>query len=815
MFDTVKQTMPTCPRRRERGYTLIEMSIVVSVVGLLLASFISAYTIYIKTKAQQTTENNASLLKASLSNFLVQFGRYPCPARIDLPRTDPYYGMESECDPLVTVPPPSDPTAPVYPAVVTAGTCANGLCFEDGLTPVDVNPGPVLNEVIPKIRRGSIPFRAMGIPEDQAEDGYGNRFQYAVTEPLAVTTSYVRRSGGVVIHNDATPPTELTPVDNRAHYVIFSSGPDKAGAYSRYGLLLAPCAATGLDAENCNTSPANPLAIYRAAKYAPAATAIHFDDYVSFYSSVETPLWRVSDASGFHISDLIDAALTGQIAIGSEDFALNATVDVAGDVRADDGNSHAVEICDQQQAFCIPLSKFGGDEEDFKCEANKYVKGFGSPDIPDGNPAYNAALPASKFVKCAGTTDVTCAPGEIMRGVNADGTLNCTSVVACPALSDELCGVSYTVGSDLQGETFTTPIIGASKQRSYLCSTKFGVTKWRAQSTTGSCTCTPIDEYLDTACNTYQGYGNWTGVVTRHHTFECPSEVEDSQIVSNGCVCEPTTETQVISCPSGLTGSRTRQRDWVCDSASAGHWTGWSIVADNCVCTPNTQTQTLTCGTGYTGAINQHRDFTCPAASWGGWVTDSNTCTCTGATENRTIGCPAYHTGSIQQHRDFNCGTSSWGAWVTDADSCTCNEGTQTQTLSCTGAHMEGQRIEQRTYNCSTASWGPWAETSNTCSCVADNDTQVVPCTAPLVGTITQTRTYDCSIGSWGAWQEAVNNCGVVAYSWVSKTAATGPFGSPLSVAEGSSCSTPGASSACSSPAGGGQYWHYSTCQCE
>lgn len=809
MFDAVKKTMPFSPRKRQGGYTLIEMSVVVAVVGLLLASFISAYSIYIKTKSQQTTENNASLLKASLSNFLIQYGRYPCPARLDLPRTDPLYGMETECDPLVT-------TGPLtYPAVVTAGTCANGLCFENGLSTVDVDPSPVtFSMVTPKIRRGAVPFRALGIPEDQSEDGYGNRFQYAVTENLAVTTSYVRMSGGVVVRNGSG--AELTRADNRAHYIVFSSGPDRAGAYSRYGQLMNPCG-TGLDAENCNTSAANPLAIYRAAEYAPANTAAHFDDYVKFYSSVETPLWRVSDASGFNISDLIDAALTGQIGIAQDNPATNATVDVAGEVRADNGNAHAAEICDPAQANCIPLSKFGGDVEDFKCEPNKYVAAFGSPIIPDGAPGYDATLPASKFVKCNATSDIKCPAGEIMSGVNADGTLNCTAVVACPAKSDSLCSTSYVVPAGLQGSTYTTPVIGSSRQRTYICNTISGITMWRTQSTTGACNCTAVDEYVDTACNTWQGYGNWTGVVTQHHVHACPANTDTWTVVSNGCVCEPTTQTQVVSCPSGLTGSRTRQRDWVCSSATSGYWTAWSIVADNCVCTPNTQTQTLTCGAGYTGAINQHRDFTCPAASWGAWVTDSNTCTCVPTSETRTIGCPAYYTGSIQQHRDWTCsaGTGSWGPWIEDANSCSCSGSTQTQTLACTGAHMTGNRTEQRTYNCGTSSWGPWVETSNNCSCVADVETRAVACTPPLVGSITEQRTYDCGTSSWGPWIEAANNCGAVAYSWVSKTAATGPYGAPLSVAEGSSCSTPGSSSACSAPAGGGQYWHYATCQCE
>lgn len=822
--------------KRQSGYTLIEMAIVVTVVGLIMASFISAYGIYQKTKAQQDTENNASLLTAALGNFLVQYGRYPCPARLDLARGDARYGLETECNPLVTA--PAAPL-PAYPAPATAGTYSNGLYFENGVSFVDVNPSPANvclpagpavagSCVIPKIRRGAIPFRSLGLPEEQSQDGWGNRFQYAVTENLAVTTSYVRRSGGIVVYDRnqaAAGAIQLTRTDNRAHYILFSSGPDRLGAFSSAGQLMRPCGATGYDRENCNTSVANALAYYSSGAYAPNVnSAEHFDDYVQFFSSVETPLWRVSDDGGFHIRDLIDAESGGQIGIGLDTPATNATMDVAGEVRAADSNALASEVCDPSRSNCIPVSKFGSETDDFKCPANTYARSFGQRTNPSGDPTLD---PGAKYIKCVPSSPTTCAPGEIMTGVEITsdypkGKPKCSTAVACAAQTFTACSstpavTTYTVPAQLQNTTWTTPVIGSSWQRTYVCNTVSGVTQWRTQSTTGNCVCNAVDEYVDQSCNSYKNNGNWTGVVTFHNWNYCPANSGGRLETANSCVCAPLTETRTTTCPiAGYAGAVTQQRQWICDSATAGHYTAWGDVSSTCTCAPSTQNQTLSCGTGYTGSILQHRDFNCGSGSWGGWITDSNTCSCApGQTENRSIGCTAPLTGSIDQTRVFNCATSSWGAWTDVANSCVCSGATENRVTACTGAHITGNRNERRTYNCPTSTWGAWTEISNTCSCVADVEFQTVACTAPLLGNITQQRTYNCGTASWGPWVEAANNCGAVAYTWVSKTAATGPFGAPLAVQQGSSCSSVGASSSCSSPAGGGQYWHYATCQCE
>jgi prepilin-type N-terminal cleavage/methylation domain-containing protein len=975
--------------RSSRGYTLIEMAVVMTVVGVLAGSFFSAYNLYLKEKIRRTTELNASLVTSSLSSFLTQNGRYPCPARADALRTDADYGIESQCDP--------DPAKTGYPSTAP-GNCANGLCVERSTAWVTINnylgirpsggigcytgsgawgcPGssgtgvpPAKITIQPFIRRGAVPFRTLAISEDRAMDGFGNRFWYAVTENQAVSNAYENGNGGIEVLNAAgqqyfnvtmrgnggylRPDADITkvsfnpttgtlysklnestldssstsiaystaganpatlefsltnpvgtPLDGTVKfrytiartnstgspsggsavtadtqllqgttvlaedlakalgnswttntltfdttqvtdwndlwvrfkvygggtgggargggiawaevelpnggsgyqdYFVFSTGNDKAGSYSRWAKMTVPCATGTLDATNCATKA---TATYRLADRNDAPGANHFDDFAKFFSATETPLWQIK-GTGAHIRDLLPSG--GKVGIAqSADPGDPALLQVGGEVRANNANALMTKACGYgtTKSDCFVPDKLGtADPTFFQCPAGEYAVGFEAGKI-----------------KCAANQIVRCALGQMMVGVNPDGSLICQSAVGCPATNADVCvvgGVQETrpIPAGIQGQEFTTTSSGYNYTETWRC----GPNPWWEQiSSSGICDCTPIDTTYTNTCAAVLG-GYYSGDVTYHRVHICPENTETNDEVSRNCLCENDgfrEEVVDYDCPSGFTGTITRERFWNCTSATTGEWTPWTdVVGGNaCTCNAQTLTQSLSCDVGWTGVWEQENEFECPAGTWTGWTDVNKTCACQdGFPQEQNAACPSGYTGYMLQRRTLDCATNTFSTWADIENHCDCTPTSETQTLAC-NAGYSGAITKRRDFTCPPA-WTDWYTTTDTaCTCTGATEYRSVSCDSPLVGTKEQVRTYDCGTDAWTGWTDTGNDsCAVVTYNWRAKTAAEGPYPDALTIKAGDSCTDPTLPrQPCASRAGGGNGWyHYAECQCE
>lgn len=720
----------------QKGYTLIEMAIVFSVLGIIMASFIAAYGLYHKNQKTLTTLSNANRVVEALGHYLVRNGRYPCPARMDVPRDHIDYGMETDCTDTSIAP----------------GSCSNGLCIEAGerLVNINPNPGPPVN-ITPRVRRGAVPFRILGLPEAAAEDGNKIRMYYAVTENLTTTATYRKDAGGISIFNESDASL-ITP-SGSAHFVVFSVGDDRRGAVTRYGQPYQPCAdpAAAADAINCHTAAGHPddKARYRVAEHSTTAGAAHYDDYIRYYASVETPLWRVTGATSTDIVDLVDVGAGGRVGVGVA--TPSAALQVIGAVRTASSDSLMLrDICDQAGNNCFRVDSISGDDSNPPTAALQCNNPL--------HPSYDATRPyvvgySNGQAECGtGEEAIRCPTGSILQGVTAAGDLNCVSVTGCPAISVNMCQIGGVweqafIPSGISGQTHTTDIYGASYRRTYICTNG----NWSMQSQSGSCTCNEVtNEVQNIGCHTVFGgpSNGWTGTATRTFSRACPSGTETyGPIDSSACECvsqpgtpenrtcqqTPFSYPSGFSCPTG-TGSPQRVRDWNCTGAQSGAYTAYVAVSgtDCCTCTSGVRsTQWVSCGTGFTGTKEQERFTTCPGFT--PWAdTGVNSCSCNSSHfELRTLGCPDVggepQVGIIEERRNWDC-------------------------------------------TASPPDWGPWFVVNN--------------------------------------------NCGPVTHQWSPKTAGHGPYGIALSNTAGTSCSPMNAEAACSYPATGG-YTHYDSCRCE
>lgn len=64
---------------KSQGFTLVEMSIVLLIVGLLLGGGMSLLSGSTDTAKYKETQNQLNELKEALNNYYIQFGRLPCP----------------------------------------------------------------------------------------------------------------------------------------------------------------------------------------------------------------------------------------------------------------------------------------------------------------------------------------------------------------------------------------------------------------------------------------------------------------------------------------------------------------------------------------------------------------------------------------------------------------------------------------------------------------------------------------------------------------------------------------------------------------
>lgn len=242
--------------RQKSGFTLIEIAIVITIIGLLVAGFAQAYQAMMKKNQISEVEKTYDSAQEAMRNFILSDpnpldglpeteSRYPCPASSTAAPTSADFGQE-------------------FCPTVSAGSCENGVCVRSGT-------GGQLVFV------GALPTRTLGVSSQVAIDPYGNRLTYAVSVDL---TSAGSLSGG------ATPPGAITidptmagtPITD-AHFAIITHGEDGAGSYTYEGAQHPNACRFGEDgdAENCDND-----ARFSELERSVGSTTEFYDDSLAF-----------------------------------------------------------------------------------------------------------------------------------------------------------------------------------------------------------------------------------------------------------------------------------------------------------------------------------------------------------------------------------------------------------------------------------------------------------------------------------------------------------------------------------------------------
>ncbi len=229
----------------QAGFSLMELSIVLAIIAIIIAGGINL--VNSKTAQQKISNSHTELqeIADSLSYFIAENSRLPCPARLDVQRGNAEFGREAtDCADST---PPSGLTRVEYPA-------ASGKY----------------------VRIGGVPFYALGLQDEYLADAWYKRYLYAVPESFISTVS--DSDTGIITVLDGN----ATSIADDIAWVLLSHGPTGKGAYSaKGGVVATACSGSDKDGENCDAD-----GIFTDAPYNDGDISANFFDDIILWGDV-------------------------------------------------------------------------------------------------------------------------------------------------------------------------------------------------------------------------------------------------------------------------------------------------------------------------------------------------------------------------------------------------------------------------------------------------------------------------------------------------------------------------------------------------
>ena len=214
--ETLKNSKKRKVFRGQRGFTLVEILIVLLILGSMISISIGAFLSHEERSKVSVTKQRLTVIQESMKKFLEVNGRYPCVAPFTIRPGDAGFGLETDSDPN-----------------------PNNISCQTGPGLVGI-PGTLLansgNPLIPGngVRIGVVPFRTLNLPSEFAIDAWGGTLTYAVVRRLATeiddtgNPGFSHAGGSISIIDNIGDPVINPP--NSAHYIVLSHGGDQLGA---------------------------------------------------------------------------------------------------------------------------------------------------------------------------------------------------------------------------------------------------------------------------------------------------------------------------------------------------------------------------------------------------------------------------------------------------------------------------------------------------------------------------------------------------------------------------------------------------------
>tara|TARA_R110002124_G_scaffold287216_1_gene471582 strand:- start:283666 stop:286161 length:2496 start_codon:yes stop_codon:yes gene_type:complete len=704
-------------KQRQKGFTLVEISISIIVIGLMIAPLFRLYDTYLVEKRISATQMALQTVAAEMEAYRDIQGSFPCPAPMTAARTTATNGAALNA---------GDCSAAYFAAIPQIpGECLNGICLKSS-----VRPGA--SDII----IGTVPFRNLQMTETDALDGYGNRLLYAVTQDLTDITTFNSEDGGISVID--TAGNDLIP-NNDTMFLLLSYGVSKNGAYNKNGLQGQACPTSGPESSNCIADFASStIAADAVFTYAPVANnggVNDFDHQMHFFSTEEQKLWRRYTGQEQHAQDM---SPDDKIGIGTD--TPTATLDIrtekvgvqnVASVMINNGELIAPELCDETGTYCFEPKLLAGD-----VDASAPVANQGGMICPDGEylTGIDGASPICQphRIECPTTT-------PIFNGFTSSGAIICDPIPgnSCAAQVQIVCNPAEA-GKDSQislppsADGYSTGLAdyGSCAKAGYTCDSGTWIGMGSNTNTASRCdfTAPPPTVVTGLDCGPDSQFGSQTYTSTT--TTTC---LGGSNTTTTGCVCGEDENGTALppeytySTCSAYYGSTAKAGAILFDDGEGGFherrrtrtWTGTS----SCSANDNWDNSNCECSVPTTALQLKH-------------ISPPNWSTRTEPAEWRTDtsrSCPAGQAGVVKRAYWFHTAISQckWKAlnrWDYSSCSCTGTDGaTRDKSLSCgSGTWQTGSEILQpQIFDISICDWKNNGPTVNNCTCN----------TTPILGT--------------------------------------------------------------------------------
>ena len=183
---------------KEQGFTLTEMAVVLSVIGLVLGLSLTIGMARVDSIKVNTTKNRLNFIAEALEHYIRMYGYLPCPADATKHSLHDRYGV--------------------------------GLGSGNGVVAAAVNcQSENFTVAGNNVVSGMVPAETLKIEGEIAFDGWGRKITYVVDEDLTNRDGYQNNTSDITILDDVAGNV----ITNNAMFVVLSHGENGHGAWIR------------------------------------------------------------------------------------------------------------------------------------------------------------------------------------------------------------------------------------------------------------------------------------------------------------------------------------------------------------------------------------------------------------------------------------------------------------------------------------------------------------------------------------------------------------------------------------------------------